>query len=132
MKVPRNELVPVIAELSDKLPAKKLINEVAGYLLDANRTSELDSIARDLVDYRAEHGIVEVTAVSAHKLTESAIKEVKSKVKQIYPNARKIIINQQIDVAQIGGVRLEFPGRQLDLSLRAKVNKFKQLTAVNK
>jgi F0F1-type ATP synthase delta subunit len=131
MKTPRNELVPILAKLSGTLPAKKFVNEVAGYLLDENRTGELDSLARDLVDYRAKNGVVEVTAVSAHKLTEPAFKEVNQKVKQLYPSVRSIIINQQIDESQIGGVRLEFPGRQLDLSLRAKMNKFKQLTVVN-
>jgi F0F1-type ATP synthase delta subunit len=131
MKIPRNELVPVLAKLSGKMPAKKFANEVAGYLLDESRTGELDSLARDLIDYRAKNGVVEVTAVSAHRLSDTALKEVKQKVKQLYPQARSIIINQQIDASQIGGVRLEFPGRQLDLSLRAKINKFKQLTAVN-
>lgn len=131
MKVPRNELVPVLARLSVKLPAKKFTREVAGYLLEQNRTGELDSLARDLIDYRAKNGTVEVTAISAHQLTPVALKEVKRKVKQIYPNARQVIIDQRLDDSQIGGVRLEFPGRQLDLSLRAKVNKFKQLTVVN-
>jgi F-type H+-transporting ATPase subunit O len=132
MKIPRNGLVPILAELSGKLPAKKFSREVAAYLLDENRTGELDSLARDLIDYRAEHGIVEVTAVSAHKLTEAALKEVRQKVKQLYPKARQIIINQRLDESQIGGVRLEFPDRQLDLSLRAKINELKQLTAVNR
>jgi F0F1-type ATP synthase delta subunit len=113
------------------MPAKKFAEEVAGYLLDENRTGELDSLARDLVSYRAENGIVEVTAVSAHELGADALKEVRQKVKQLYPNASQIFINQRIDAEQIGGVRLEFPDRQLDLSLRGKLNKFKQLTAGN-
>lgn len=129
MKVPRNELVPVLAKLSTKLPAKKFSAEVANYLLDEHRTGELDSLARDLVNYRAASGLVEVTAVSARQLNTAALKEVRQKVKQVYPAARRIIINQRLDESQIGGVRLEMPGRQLDLSLRAKLNQFKQLTA---
>lgn len=131
MKTSRSELVPVLAKLSAKMPMKKFSREIAGYLLDENRTGELDSLARDLVDYRAKQGIVEVNAVSAHKLSATALKEIRSKVRQFYPQAHQIIINQQLDENQIGGVRLELPGRQLDLSLRAKLNKFKQLTAVN-
>ncbi|MGH7157013.1 MAG: F0F1 ATP synthase subunit delta [Candidatus Saccharimonadales bacterium] len=131
MKVPRNELVLVLAKLSGKLPPKKFARQAASYLLDENRTGELDSLARDLIDYRAKNGIVEVTAVSAHELSKPALQEVKQQVKRLYPSVRDIIINQQIDDSQIGGIRLEFPGRQLDLSLRAKINKFKQLTVVN-
>lgn len=131
MKVPRNELVPVLAKLSDKLPAKKFAGEVAGYLLDENRTGELDSLARDLINYRAEEGVVEATAVSARPLTAVALKEVKQTAKKLFPAARRIIINQRIDEDQIGGVRLELPGRQLDLSIRSKLNQLKQLTAGN-
>lgn len=131
MRVPRNELVPILDKLSAKLPAKKYADEVASYLLANNRTGELDSLARDLVTYRAEKGVVEVTAVSAHKLTGEALKEVRQKVKQLYPAAKRIIINQRIDVEQVGGVRLELPDQQLDLSVRGKLNQFKQLTSGN-
>lgn len=131
MKIPRSDLVPVLDKLSAGLPAKKFAREVAGYLLDENRTGELDSLARDLIGYRAKNGVVEATAVSAHELSAVALKQVKQKIKQLYPGARQILINQRIDQNQIGGVRLEFPDQQLDLSLRAKLNKFKQLTAGN-
>lgn len=131
MKVPRSELVDILAKLSKDMPAKKFAAAVASYLLSENRTGELDSLARDLVDHRVKNGIVEVTAVSARKLTPAAFKEVKAKVKQLYPSARQIIINERVDEWQVGGVRLELPGRQLDLTLRNKLNKFKQLTAGN-
>lgn len=128
MKIPRSDLVPILDKLSARLPAKKFAHEVASYLLDENRTGELDSLARDLIGYRAAGGVVEVSAVSAHELNEAALKEVRQKVKQLYPKAQRIFINQRLDADQIGGVRLEFPDQQLDLSLRGKLNKFKQLT----
>ena len=131
MKLARHELVPILMKLSDKLPARKFSNEVASYLLDNNLTGELDSLTRDLNSYRAANGVVEVTAVSAHKLSETALKEVRAKVKQFYPKAKRIIIDQRLDPSQIGGVRLELPDQQLDLSVRGKLNRFKQLTAGN-
>lgn len=129
MRLPRDELVQVLAKLSKELPVKKFATEVANYLLSENRTGELDSLSRDLVSYRIKDGVVEVTAVSAYELTTGALSEVKAKVKQLYPKAHKIIINQRIDQDQVGGVRLELPDQQLDLTLRGKLNKFKQLTA---
>lgn len=129
--MPRSELAMVLAKLSDELPAKKVAAEIAGYLLSENRTGELDSLTRDLVNLRAEQGIVEVTVISARELTASGLEEVKSKVKQFYPHARQIIINQRVDASQVGGVRLELPGKQLDLSIKGKLNKLKQLTASN-
>jgi F0F1-type ATP synthase delta subunit len=131
MKVPRGELVPILIKLSDKLPAKKFSTGAASYLLENNLTGELDSLTRDMIDYRAKDGVVEVTAVSAHTLSDTAINNVTSQVKRLYPKARRIIVNQQIDQDQIGGVRLELPGQQLDLSVRGKLNQLKQLTAVS-
>lgn len=131
VKVSRSELVSILDKLSTKLPSKKFSREVANYLLSEKRTGELDSLARELINYRAEKGVVEVTAVSARALSSTAVSEVKQKVKQLYPGARQIIINQRIDDSQIGGVRLEFPDKQLDLTLRSKINKFKQQTVGN-
>ena len=128
MKPRRSELVPILVKLSGKLSARRFSSQVAGYLLDNNMTDELDSLTRDMVSYRAASGVVEVNTVSAHQLSGTALKEVRSKVKQLYPSARQIILNQRIDPDQIGGVRLELPDQQLDLSVRGKLNQFKQLT----
>lgn len=131
MSLRRSELVSILIKLSAKMPTKKFSKEVASYLLDNNRTSELDSLTRDIIGYRADEGIVEVTTVSARELPPAALKEVEKKVKQIYPAAHDVIINQRIDQEQIGGIRLEMPGQQLDLSLRGKLNRFKQMTVGN-
>lgn len=131
MKVPRHDLLLILAKLSTKLPTKKFVGEVASYLLSENRTGELDSLARDLINYRAQNGIVEVTTVSAHQLSPAVLKDIKQQVKRLYPNARQIIVNQRLDDSQIGGVRLELPDKQLDLSVRGKINRFKQLAVGN-
>ena len=66
MKVTRGRVAAIIAERSlGSISARRLGQEVAAYLLDEGRTSELDSIMRDIRQYRADHGIVEVIAVSA-------------------------------------------------------------------
>lgn len=131
MKVPRHDLLLILAKLSTKLPTKKFVGEVASYLLSENRTGELDSLARDLINYRAQNGIVEVTTVSAHQLSPAVLKDIRQQVKRLYPNARQIIVNQRLDDSQIGGVRLELPDKQLDLSVRGKINRFKQLAVGN-
>lgn len=128
-KVSRSQIVSVLAE---KLGQKNLASEVAAYLLDENRTGDLDSLARDLVAYRAQGGTVEITAVSAHQLSPTVEADIKSQVKTLYPAAKEIIINYRQDASQIGGVRLEFPDKQLDLTVRNKLNLFKTLTVGEK
>lgn len=134
MKTPRNQIVPVLSKLSLQPSAngKKLGREIAAYLLDENRTGELDSLLRDLVARRAEQGVVEVTTVSAHELSSATRQDIERQVRERYPNAKKVILNERVDPEQVGGVRLELVDSQLDLTVRSKLNQFKELTAVER
>lgn len=130
MRIPRNQIASALTKLSldPQVDARRLSQKTAAYLLSEKRTGELDSLLRDMTFRRADQGIVEVTAVSAHKLTPEVRGDVQEQVRERYPSAKKIIINERIDKNMVGGVRLELIGRQLDLSVRAKLNRFKQLT----
>jgi F0F1-type ATP synthase delta subunit len=134
MKTPRNQIVPVLAELSLQpgVDAKHLGREIAAYLLEENRTGELDSLMRDIIAYRASKGLVEVTAVSAHELSVAIRAEIGQQVRTGYKDAKKIITNERIDASMLGGVRLELVGRQLDLSVRNKLNRLKELTTAER
>ncbi len=130
MKVPRYQIADIVAKLTLKsdADAKKLSSEIAAYLLSERRTDELHSLLRDVAFFRAEQGIIEITAVSANKLTEAVRDDIRQQVRKQYPDAKKIIINERIDKDLVGGVRLEMLDKQLDLSVRSKLNRFKQLT----
>ena len=129
IKAPRSRLAAIIAERCQQ-PAgsKELSQEIAAYLLAEGRTGELDSILRDVMQYRTDHGIVEVAAINAHPLSDSAKSDIENLIKGLFPNSKQIIISEQIDTSVIGGVRLELANQQLDLSIRSKLNRFKQLT----
>ena len=130
MKAPRTRIAQVVADRTLKTGvSKRLAREVAAYLLSEHRTAELDSIVRDVQADWAEAGQVEVIAASAHPLSASVQADIKQKVRQMYPGAKRIIVTEAYDPAVIGGVRLSLADRQLDLSVEAKLNKFKQLTA---
>lgn len=122
-KVPLHQVASVLAEKSFSA------EEIAAYLLETKRTGELNSIAREIILDRAEQGIVEANAISARELTSETREEVTSQIRKLYPNAKKIILNEQIDPTVVGGVRLEFPDSQLDLTIRNKLNRFKALTS---
>ncbi|MGH7234435.1 MAG: F0F1 ATP synthase subunit delta [Candidatus Saccharimonadales bacterium] len=132
MKVARRQIASAISELSLKTKPDKLANEVAAYLLSEGRSNELDSLMRDVIEDRSEHGVVEVSAVSAHELDQKSITDIKHEVKTHYPNAREIIVSPKLDKSIIGGVRLELTNARLDLSLVSKLNRFKQLMTYGK
>ena len=133
MKQPRTVISRTIAARTLKQGAsKRLSSEVAAYLLSEGRASELDSIMRDVQAERAQAGYVEVIAKSAHPLSESLKNEIARQIKKLYPDARQITVTPVLAPEIIGGVRLNLADRQLDLSIEAKLNKFKQLTTAGK
>jgi F0F1-type ATP synthase delta subunit len=130
-KVPRSRLSKVVAgRLQAGEDVNKVATEIAAYLLDENRVGELDSLLRDIQQYRADAGIVEVLAKSAHPLTDGVKSDIEAQVRNVYPGARQIIITELHDESVIGGVKLQLAHEQLDLTVRSKLNRFKQLTAV--
>ena len=133
MKTPRHQVAAALAQRSlGSVNEPKFANEIAAYLLTEHRTGELDSLLRDVMQYRADHGVVEVSALSAHPIIASVRAAIMRQVKVLYPAAKQVVINEVPDATVVGGVRLEFANQQLDLSVRAKLNRFKQLTAQGK
>jgi F0F1-type ATP synthase delta subunit len=128
MKAARTRIARTVADQTLKQGvSKQLSRELAAYLLSERRTGELDSLLRDIQHDWAEAGHVEVVATSAFPLTSVVRADITKRVRTIYPKAEQIIISEVHDPTVIGGVRLNLPDRQLDLSVRSKLNKFKQL-----
>lgn len=132
-RVSRTTLAKLLAERfeSTKDPAK-LKQEVAAYLLSEKRAAELDSLMRDIAQLRADAGYVEADTVSAFPLSPEAAADVKAALKQAYPNAKSIRLNERRDERVIGGVKVELANQQMDVSIRAKLNRFKQLVTTGK
>jgi len=128
--IARSDLAEVIGERTLHIgDIDKLTHAVAGFLLEQNRVSELDSLMRDVQKYRAGHGIVEATVISAYPLSASVRNEVMRAIKEEFPNARTYTLNPRIDESVVGGLRIEFAGEELDLTIQSRLNTFKRLTA---
>ncbi len=133
MKQSRTRIARTIADKTlSKGVSKKLTKEIAAYLLSERRVNDLDSIARDVQSDWAKAGYVQVVAKSAHLLTEAVRRDIIKEAKKIYPQAKQVDVIEVHDPTIIGGVRLQVADKQLDLSIEATLNKFKQLTAVGK
>jgi F0F1-type ATP synthase delta subunit len=133
MKIPRHRIARVVANhILKHGVSRDYARELAGYLLTERRVKELDSLLRDVQSDWADAGYVEVITKSAHPLSQTAKAEIDSKVRQLYPDAKQIIVTEAHDAELIGGVQLNLPGQQLDLSVKAKLNQFTQLTTAGK
>lgn len=126
-KASRARLAQLVADQTlQNGPSKRFSREIAAYLLSEGRVNELDSLLRDIQADWAEDGHVEVIARSAYPLTATTKADIRREVKKVHPGARQIVINEIVDPEVVGGVRLNLPNRQLDLSIRSKLNSFKQ------
>jgi F0F1-type ATP synthase delta subunit len=129
MKVSRIVLSQIVADkvLQEGVNAR-FDQEVAAYLLSENRVNELNSIMRDVQADWAKVGIVEVIATSSRKLSPEVRADIKNQTRLLYPSAKRIIITEVLDPEVVGGLRLNLADKQLDLSVRAKLNQFKHLS----
>ena len=124
----RNLAKYIDSSIDENISVKKLAKHVAEYLLEEKKVSDLESVMRDVVNLRAVKGFVEVDAYSAHKLSDNAIKEIKSTVKSHFKNAKTVVVNNLIDEDLVGGVKLYIGSDRLDLSIKNKLNMFRELT----
>jgi F0F1-type ATP synthase delta subunit len=132
-KIPRHIIAASLAQRSlGSIDGPRFAEEIAAYLLSQHRTAELESLLRDIMQYRADHGIVEVIAVSAYPLTAESRNDIEQRIQALYPEAKRIIITAEHNADVVGGVQLQLANQQLDLSVRAKLNRFKQLTVKGK
>ena len=130
MKTPRTTIARIIIDKLGNESTKKLSKDVGAYLLETGRVGELDSLLRDVMQQRADAGTVEAVAITAHPLNDKVRSDVKTRVKAAYPQAKHIIVSEQHDPGIVGGVKIELANQQLDLSIRSKLNRFKQLTVL--
>ena len=133
MKQPRTKIAKTIADKTIKTGStKEYSQQIAAYLLSERRVSDLSSIMRDVQQDWADVGCVEVLASSAHPLSSQTKADIAEQIKIVEPTAKKIIVTEVHDPEIIGGVQLSLANQQLDMSVEAKLNKFKQLTTSGK
>ncbi|HSX43229.1 MAG TPA: F0F1 ATP synthase subunit delta [Candidatus Saccharimonadales bacterium] len=133
MKTPRHDIAETIAAHTYyKGIEPEYVRQIAAMLLEEGRVGELESLLRDIQANWADHGYVEVLARTAHALSEAEKSEIATQIQALYPHAEKIAVTEVHDPEVIGGVRLSLANQQLDMTVEAKMNKFKQLTAAGK
>lgn len=128
-QVSRAHVAEVIARMTmDGHDRKQLAGAIADYLLEEGLTGELESLMRDVMQYRINKGAVEARVVSAHELTEEVLDDVKKLLGKEYSGTKAVELDTELDPAVVGGVRINLPNEQLDLTVKAKLDTFKRLT----
>ena len=119
----RKELVKAAMKLLEegKNP-KQTARAIAAYLIVEKRTSELNSLLRDLEELRfARHDSLEVTATTARTLTE----ETKQHIGKLF-DAKTIKIHEEINQEVLGGVKVRALDKVADFSVQARLQRLRR------
>lgn len=106
------------------LEGRNVIDRLAAYLADSGRLREKDLIIRDIENSLADRGLVVADVHSSHELDDDARNEV-SKYLIEAMNAEKVVMRENVDDDLLGGVRVTAAGRELDATLRRRLNQLK-------
>ena len=102
---------------------KRLIKELAAYLIETGRVRDLNQVVAAIEEALASRGAVVATVTTARPLSPENKQAI---VKQFTPTGAKLyIIREQIDPSVIGGFKIELPGSQFDGTVIHKLTTLK-------
>jgi len=105
------------AYAADQLVAgnKKVMQEIAAYLVETGREREAELLARDVEFALGERGTTVVRVASAHELTSALRAQIEDLV------GGTVRLKETVDPALLGGVRVDTPGQRFDGTLSRKL-----------
>lgn len=106
----------VAKQLTSEADSKKVVLQLAAFLVDTRRTKELSLIIRDIQFYLAEAGSVSGVITTATALSAETKKAIEKYIKQ-QTGATTVALDSFIDPSVIGGVKVNIPGRELDATV---------------
>lgn len=101
---------------------KRLIKELAAYLIETGRVRDLNQVVAAIEEALASRGAVVATVTTARPLSPENKQAI---VKQFTPSGAKLYIREQIDSSVIGGFKIELPGSQFDGTVIHKLTTLK-------
>ena len=101
---------------------KRLIKELAAYLIETGLVRDLNQVVAAIEEALASRGAVVATVTTARPLSPENKQAI---VKQFTPTGAKLYIREQIDPSVIGGFKIELPGSQFDGTVIHKLTTLK-------
>lgn len=104
-------------------PTEKVLRELAAYLIETHRQREAELVIRDIEIALLARGTAVATVASARQLSNEAKKSLEEFIKERYEGVQHVALKEHIDPSLIGGMRLELPDKQLDASVKTRLEK---------
>lgn len=108
------------SRLADSGDRAKAVQAAAAWLVTTGRSRQDRYLARDVAQALSERGYVLVRIATARPLDADARAAIESFLRR-ETGAQTLELEEIIDPALIGGVRLELPGAELDATVRRRL-----------
>lgn len=114
----------VAQQLAEPADNKKVILQLAAFLVETGRTKELSLIIRDIQFYLAEAGSISGVITTASTLSAETKAAIETYIKK-QTGAASVALDSFIDPSVIGGVKITIPGRELDATVSRSLTTLK-------
>ena len=102
------------------------VSQLAAFLIDTRRTTELPLIVRDIEDALSARGIIIADIMSAHELSEETRREILQYLSDAYSGS--VQARTSINPTLLAGVRIRTPDAEFDNTARRKLTKLQTTT----
>lgn len=126
-RLSRRELAQILVESLGTKDEKRRIKQVSAHLLETGRAKQIELLIRD-VELQAQRSYGHVTArvATAFEIDTSTRKKIEQEVTSL-SHAKSVEIIEEIDTSLLGGTIIATPEMEVDLSLRGKLQRLKEI-----
>lgn len=93
-----------------------ILDELAAYLVSTKREREADLVVRSIEDELADRGTVIARVMTAEPLTDALRDQIAARI-----GGKKVHLDELVDPAVLGGVRIETPDQTFDGTIKRKL-----------
>ncbi len=121
-KISTNQLASyALNEIAEGADTNVVSSRLAGFLLYERRTRDVPALLRSIEKELSARGIDNVTITSAYEISEGIKNQLASML-----NAKSPVFVDVIDTNVIGGVKARSGENEIDLTIKDRLNRFKQ------
>jgi F-type H+-transporting ATPase subunit delta len=119
--VSRDESTKVVAALAGEMKLGSIVTKFLGVLAANRRLGSLDTIIRDFRSLSARHrGETTAQVISAHPLDQGQMAALTARLKSMVGS--EVAVDATVDPSILGGLIVRLGSRQIDGSIRTKLN----------
>lgn len=130
MKITANQYAKSLYEATAEKSKQEIDGAVAGFLKVLRKKNQM-KLAKKIIEkfseiYNKKNGIVETNVITRYKIQDTITKKIESFIKEKY-QAKKVILNNKIDLSIKGGIIIKVGDEILDGSVAKQLQNLKSI-----